>query len=124
MNNVLILSKGMAMNYHALQNFLNKTPIEKKFSRTQRRSYTKGANRHIRKVLLLSKQDFKCLDCNEEFIINSNGQYSTATADHIIPWRYGGCVDHNIEFVCNPCNQKREKHRLFHIKRFFGSISD
>ena len=87
-----LLHSGYEQNYEALCNFLNDTLAKK-------RKWRGLFNAKRFKLKHLAKQDFKCLDCSREFHINEHGSYSTATADHIIPFRYGSTISMNLEFV-------------------------
>ena len=122
MKDELVLTEGMHRNYIALQNFLNDRVADRTPQRG--RYYNKSEKRKQRKIYLLSLQDFKCKDCGIEFKPNEKGNYPEATADHIIPYRYGSTLCHNCEFVCDSCNQKRQCNALEHIIRFFGSIGE
>lgn len=116
----LLLTEHMAQNYIALQNFLNGIEISRKPQNGG--NYTKSAKRKARKVEKIHAQGGKCLDCSMKFPFNGE-KYDKATVDHVIPYRYGSNLDHNSEFVCDPCNQKREKNRLQVILNYFGTIS-
>ena len=110
-----ILTDSMAVNYNALQNFLNGIVVKRKPQKGG--SYTKSEKRKRRKVEKIHAQNGKCID----FPFDGN-RYSQATVDHVIPYRYGSNLDHNAEFVCDPCNQKREKNRIQIILNYFGTI--
>lgn len=113
-NDVLDLTAEMEANYHALVNFLSGVSVRKNAGR--RRSC-----RVKNKPLELEQQNFSCLDCGLIFEQDERGCYSTATLDHIIPWRYGSTLKLNREWVCDPCNNKRELNRIEHVIRFFGT---
>lgn len=116
---VLNLTEQMAQNYDALQNFLNDVDIGRKPQRGG--NYTKSAKRKARKVERIRAQGGKCVDCQMKFPFDGE-RYDMATVDHVIPFRFGSNLDHNSEFVCEPCNQKREKNRLQVILNYFGTI--
>jgi len=117
----LVLTQGMHRNYIALQNFLNSRLPPKRIRRSSR-SFSKSEKDRQRKIYLLSLQDFKCKDCGVQFHINEYGFCPEATADHVIPYRYGSTLCHNCEFVCSSCNSKRTDTVMENIIRFFGSI--
>ena len=110
----------MARNYVALQNFLNDSTSERRQQRGG--SYSKGVKRRERRRLLIHAQGGKCVDCRMKFPFDGE-RYHGATADHVIPYRFGSTLCHNVEFVCAPCNQKREANRMQAILNYFGTIS-
>jgi 5-methylcytosine-specific restriction endonuclease McrA len=116
----LLLDRLMEENYVALQNMLNDSVVKR--SSKRRSQFTKSQKRRDRKTHLVKAQGEKCIDCGKAFQL-VDGSYPDATADHIIPFRYGSNLGYNMEFVCSPCNNAREKNRMFHVKRYFGSIS-
>ena len=113
MSDVLWLTAELEQNYIALQRFLTDTCISRKRN---------GGTKSSSKAGFLKKQNFKCIDCDFVFEPDSKGNYPTATIDHIIPYRYGSNIMMNSEYVCGVCNQERENNRIYHIKRYFGSI--
>lgn len=115
----LLLTEQMAQNYVALQNFLNDVDIGRKPQNGGQ--YTKSPQRKARKVARIHAQGGKCMDCEMKFPFDGE-RYDKATVDHVIPFRFGSNLDHNSEFVCDPCNQKREKNRLQVILNYFGTI--
>ena len=118
---VLHLNESMERNYHALQNFFQDNVVER--SGCRKGFFSKTAKRRASKNRRVLAQNEKCLDCGVHFPF-IDGTYPTATVDHVIPHRYGSNLTYNGEFVCSPCNQAREKNRLFHIKRFFGCVEE
>ena len=122
MKSELVLRDGMAKNYIALQNFLSNI-VPTRTSKRRSGNYAGSAKNRARKRFLLSLQNFSCFDCHVKFE-EIAGTYPAATADHIIPHRFGSTLDHNCEFVCNDCNQKRKNSELENIVRYFGSIED
>ncbi len=117
---VLILTETMAQNYVALQNFLNGFEPGRKSQNGG--NYTKSAKRKARKVEKIDAQGGCCMDCSMKFPFDGQ-RYQKATVDHVIPYRYGSNLDHNSEFVCDPCNQRREFNRMEVIMNYFGTIS-
>ena len=107
------------INYIALQNYLNDTPVQIKRSKSACNGNKK--KKHS-KLNALKRQGFECLDCNFVFEQDELGNYPTATAEHIIPKRFGSTLALNKEYVCSDCNAKRECDRHSHILRFFGTI--
>lgn len=120
MDDVFNLTPLMEQNYYALQNFLNGTIVETPRNKGWSKSI-KGKGKKALKRRILEMQDCRCLDCKKPFT-EVDGGYPDATADHVIPHRYGSNLSFNCEFVCCPCNQAREKNRLAVIVKFFGSI--
>lgn len=122
MKDEFFLTEGMHRNYIALQNFLNDRVVDRAPQRGS--CYNKSKKRRQRKIYLLSLQDFKCKDCGVQFHINEYGCCPEATADHVIPYRYGSTLCHNCEFVCSTCNNKRKETVMQNIIRVFGSIGE
>lgn len=116
-SSVLHLDECLEQNYYALQNFLQEKTVER-----TRKSHSCSKQRNA-KIKHIRAQDERCIDCGVHFPF-INGTYPTATRDHVIPFRYGSTLNMNREFVCELCNLAREKNRIFHIKRFFGSIEE
>lgn len=115
----LLLTKELEENYYALCRFLRDEPL---VGRARTRQCHKGKKKQTAKIRRIKEQNCKCKDCDFIFEANEQGSYHTATADHVIPWRYGSNLTMNMEFVCEPCNQAREKNRLQVILNFFGTI--
>lgn len=114
------LTSRLEENYQALQNFLTDTPGPRR--KNTGSAWTKSPKRRERKRMLVLEQGEKCLDCGVHFPF-VDGTYPTATADHVIPFRYGSNFSFNCEFVCDPCNNAREKNRMHFILKYFGSIT-
>lgn len=118
---MLVLDRFMEQNYIALQNFLQDTALPELKGKNRGSQYNKNAKKKAKKIAMVLGQGECCIDCGVKFNF-MNGGYPEATADHIIPHRYGSNLGYNCEFVCDTCNNTRESSRLFHVKRFFGSI--
>lgn len=116
--NEFVLIEEYNKNYLALMNFFR----GKKVQRQGKRRKGVKIKRFESKLRYLAEQDFKCVDCCTPFNPGEDGKYSSATVDHVIPFRYGSTIAMNKEFVCSPCNQARENNRLEHIIRYFGTI--
>ena len=106
-------------NYQALQNFLADTPVHR--TKNGGGKWGKSAKRRETKRQRVLEQGEKCLDCGIHFPF-VDGTYPTATADHVIPYRYGSNFSFNCEWVCNDCNNAREKNRMHFILKYFGTI--
>jgi len=115
---ILHLEESHARNYIALQNFLNGVVVK----RGKHRGYVRNKKRLDSKARSLMQQGCMCADCQKVFTPDSNGEYSKATADHVIPRRHGSTFALNTEWVCQKCNHKREDNRMYHILRYFGTI--
>lgn len=116
----LLLSDNDAQNYVALVNAIHNVKV---------RNGARSTNHTLkggRKLTLLSKQNFECYDCGFEFK-PKNGLYSTATTEHVIPYRYGSaCNKHNIVLLCGKCNNERNTNShdelMLIIEEHFGPI--
>jgi hypothetical protein len=116
---VLNLTEDMARNYDALMNMLNGVLPGRS---SKRAGCGNGAKKQERKRRLLELQNFKCAECQVEFV-ESDGKFPGATRDHIIPYRFGSTLAYNSEFVCQQCNSKRNtQFDLAIVLRYFGSI--
>lgn len=113
----LVLTELQAKNYQALKNYLAGFPVTGNQHGSQ---FRKNPKKRQRKLELLAEQNFRCIDCGMVFEEAGHQSFPTATADHIIPYRYGSNLSMNVEFVCGPCNNIREYDRLKHIMRYFG----
>lgn len=118
MTDVLLLTENLARNYDALQNFLMGIPGPR---RPRRSSYGKNAKARERKKRMIEAQGCKCMDCQKPFTFEVD-RYVDATADHVIPFRFGSTLEMNCEFVCHDCNMKREGYRMSVILRYFGNV--
>lgn len=97
----LLLTDRDNQNFVALVNAIYDIKV-----RSGKRS-TNHTLRGGRKLSILSKQNFECYSCSKEFI-STNGRYSSATTEHVIPYRYGSsCNNHNVVLLCDNCNRKR-----------------
>jgi 5-methylcytosine-specific restriction endonuclease McrA len=115
----LLLTDLLAENYEALQNFLNDKPVKR--GRNNGGNWCKGAKRRDTKNRRVREQGEKCLDCGIPFPM-VDGKYPSATADHVIPFRFGSNFSFNCEFVCDRCNNLREHNRMHFILKYFGTI--
>jgi 5-methylcytosine-specific restriction endonuclease McrA len=121
MDNIFELTEPMAANYQALVRYFKDETVPTK-SRMGKRFSTPREIRRKNKLIRIQK--CKCIDCKVPFTF-SGDRFTDATAEHIIPWRYGSSLSNNCEFLCEPCNQIREyTDRTKHILRFFGSIDN
>lgn len=122
MKSTFYLYEEHARNYEALQNFYQDKTVRKGGSNKRG---NRGNHDPAGKRRALEAQGLKCADCDFMFEPDENGSYPTATRDHVIPARYGSALRDNKEYVCQPCNQAREKgDRLVIIKKFFGSLKE
>lgn len=63
-----------------------------------------------KKLRLLAKQNFRCLDCDRKIYAHNGPRHLDATFEHIIPYRYGSSMsDHNLVMLCDSCNRARDK---------------
>lgn len=115
------LTPLLEQNYHALQNFLADTPVHRNRTKNGGGRWCKSPKRRETKRRCVLEQGEKCLDCGVHFPF-VDGTYPTATADHVIPYRYGSNFSFNCEWVCNDCNNAREKNRMHFILKYFGTI--
>lgn len=104
-------------NYEALVNFSNNIVVRKKRSG--------AASRTRYKLKELKAQNFKCLDCSSKFEKDADGNYPSATKEHVIPHRYGSShAGFNIVWLCSKCNNKRNNPKKIKaiIEEHFGYI--
>lgn len=97
---ILELSYGDHLNYIALCRFIDRNPIKRSSKRPGSHRLTGN-----KKINQLEVQNYLCFDCGKKFDKDLNGKWSSATGEHVIPYRYGSSFNrHNRILLCGKCN--------------------
>jgi hypothetical protein len=111
---ILLLTRADASNYHALCAAIENKPMRRSSNRRDSDRISAA-----RRLAMMVKQNYACAECGVAF-----GPEIKATFEHVVPYRFGGEANrHNGVLVCLPCNLKRDADfSIGLIERHFGPI--